>query len=145
MRNLLAFFLLIVSTQVFASEGIVQREIVCLAQNIYHEARGEPIQGQTAVAMVTMNRVYSGRYPNTVCDVVYQPYQFSWTSSRPNITELKTWRKTLELAAKVYVNYFRLKDHTKGALFYYAQNQVDPDWAREKEVTRRIGHHTFLR
>ena len=53
-------------------------EIDCLARNIYHEARGESLQGQIAVAAVTVNRVLTKGYPSSICQVVYQPYQFSW-------------------------------------------------------------------
>ena len=52
----------------------------CLARNVYFEARGEPEAGQYAVAEVTMNRKVSGRYPNTVCGVVYERQAFSWTA-----------------------------------------------------------------
>ena len=54
--------------------------VICLALNIYHEARGEPIEGQRAVASVTLNRTLDPRWPSTVCGVVYDPQQFSWTS-----------------------------------------------------------------
>ena len=50
-----------------------------MALNIYHEARGESIEGQYAIAHVTLNRVASTKWPDSICDVVYQPYQFSWT------------------------------------------------------------------
>src|SRR5882672_3004751 len=55
--------------------------IACLARNVYFEARGEPEAGQYAVAEVTMNRKASGRYPNTVCGVVYERQAFSWTAA----------------------------------------------------------------
>src|SRR5712691_9885631 len=49
-----------------------RRDLTCLARNVYFESRGEPLAGQYAVAEVTMNRTVSGRYPATVCGVVYQ-------------------------------------------------------------------------
>lgn len=61
-----------------AHAGPQQAEIACLALNIYHEARGEGIKGMRAVASVVMNRVRSKLFPDTVCDVVSQPAQFSW-------------------------------------------------------------------
>jgi len=55
------------------------REMICLAENIYFEARAEGVEGKAAVANVTRNRVESSRFPNTFCDVVYQgPVRESW-------------------------------------------------------------------
>jgi len=54
-------------------------DVQCLALNIYHEARGEDMLGQELVAQVTMNRVFHSAYPDTVCGVVRQHRQFSWT------------------------------------------------------------------
>ncbi len=130
------------------------REIRCLALNIYHEARGEPTYGQLAVAIVTMNRVRSEKYPDTVCGVVWQRRQFSWThdgrSDRPR--ERRAWKLALEIATFVYEKYDLLKhrtggawDITQGALYYYAPRKVNPYWARYKEPTRQIGDHLFLR
>ena len=53
--------------------------LVCLALNIYHEARDQPFIGQVAVAQVVMNRVHDDRYPNTVCEVVKQSPTYSWS------------------------------------------------------------------
>ncbi|HIE75488.1 MAG TPA: cell wall hydrolase, partial [Gammaproteobacteria bacterium] len=61
------------------SHAYVSLEVGCLALNIYHEARGESHDGQVAVAAVTLNRMQSASYPDTVCGVVWQPHQFSWT------------------------------------------------------------------
>ena len=58
---------------------MIAEALLCLTLNVYHEARGEPFLGQVAVAEVTLNRVDDLRWPDTVCEVVYQPYQFSWT------------------------------------------------------------------
>ena len=61
-------------------DNIQKREqLYCGAQNIYHESRGESNLGQIAVAQVVRNRVESQKYPNTICEVVWQPKQFSWT------------------------------------------------------------------
>ena len=52
-----------------------QKEMICLADNIYFEARNEPVEGMYGVAFVTMNRVRDGSYPNTICNVVKQKFQ----------------------------------------------------------------------
>lgn len=54
------------------------QQVECLAEAIYHEARGEPEEGQAAVAAVVLNRVRQSHWPDTVCDVVYEPGQFVW-------------------------------------------------------------------
>src|SRR6185312_988713 len=79
----------------------------CLADAIYFEARGEPIRGQMAVAQVVMNRVFSGRYPNNVCGVVYQnanrhlACQFTFACEGKNlnrIDEPEMWSQAKRIA-----------------------------------------------
>lgn len=128
----------------------VAEDLHCLALNIYHEARSEPLSGQIAVARVTLNRVESKRFPSSVCDVVKQGgqkrnrCQFSWwcdgKSDQP--TEQKAWRKSLEIGERVLAN--QAPDPTKGALYYHA-NYVKPKWSRSFQRTARIGRHLFYR
>ena len=137
-----------------AAHKHTSRELRCLALNVYFEARGETAAGQLAVAMVTMNRVKSRHYPSTVCGVVWQPHQFSWThdgkSDRP--TDRRAWKLAQKIAYFVYERFDTLSarakhalDLTKGALHYYAPHLVQPYWAEAQEVTRAIGGHVFLR
>jgi spore germination cell wall hydrolase CwlJ-like protein len=130
------------------------KELRCLALNVYFEARGETAAGQLAVALVTMNRVKSRRYPATVCGVVWQPHQFSWThdgkSDRPK--DARAWKLAQKIAYFVYKRFNTLSiqarralDLTKGALHYYAPQLAQPYWAEAQEVTRAIGGHVFLR
>ncbi|MDH5229562.1 MAG: cell wall hydrolase [Gammaproteobacteria bacterium] len=152
MRTVVFFLLVFGSIGAYASTA--KEELQCLAMNVYHEARGEPVEGQVAVALVTMNRVAAKNYPNTVCKVVWQRRQFSWThdgrSDRPN--DKKSWEQARKIANFVYNKYTSLKsmsagaiDITKGALHYYAPKHADPYWADYKEITREIGGHVFLR
>jgi spore germination cell wall hydrolase CwlJ-like protein len=60
-----------------ASRDLSENELGCLVENVYFEARGEDVLGQAAVAYVTLNRVRSPDYPDTICDVVWQKGQFS--------------------------------------------------------------------
>lgn len=129
------------------------KEVRCLALNIYHEARGEPHDGQLAVAYVTMNRVASPRYPDSVCEVVWQHRQFSWTHDKYSDipSNGRAWAKALRIANFVYSNYFRFReitkgatDMTKGALFYFAPKKVSPYWIRSMVTTAAIGSHVFL-
>lgn len=129
------------------------KEIRCLGLNIYFEARGEPTAGQLAVALVTMNRMRNRHYPNSVCGVVWQKHQFSWThdgkSDRP--TDQRAWRLAQKIAQFTYQRFNKLSalsrkalDLTKGALHYYAPRLASPYWAKMHSVTREIGGHVFL-
>lgn len=125
-------------------------DLDCLARNVYYEARGEPLVGQYAVAEVTMNRVASRFFPDTVCEVVYE---FRWDSSRQrNVgafswTELSLpppygfeWRKAKAVASTVYDN--QEAPFVSGALFFHA-TYISPDWAGTKNRVARIGRHLF--
>lgn len=122
----------------------------CLALNIYHEARSESVAGQNAVAAVTLNRVASKSFPNSVCKVVKQggkrrnKCQFSWwcdnKSDKPQ--EQGAWERALELSRKALKG--KIPDPTNGALFYHAK-YVKPRWSRTFKRTSRIGQHVFYK
>ena len=61
------------------NDRAISKETQCLIDNVFHEARGESLKGQIMVASVTLSRVDDPRWPNTICEVVYQHRQFSWT------------------------------------------------------------------
>jgi len=119
----------------------------CLAEVMYWEARGEGQQGMVAVASVVLNRAEDKRFPDTVCDVVYQggetpPCQFSWwcdgKADRPS--NQTTWSETLSLANTILA--VRPADPTDGAIFYHNTSIPDP-WRRP--LTAQIGNHIFYR
>lgn len=126
----------------------------CLALNIYHEARGEPLAGRVAVAFVTLNRVESPYYPDDVCAVVWekrwrsdlQRYvaQFSWTldgaSDQPS--DRRAWHDALELARRVLA---RHPENNVGDATLYHAHHVEPHWASHRERVRRVGQHIFYR
>jgi len=136
-----------------ASNNALQQDINCLALNVYHEARGEIIHGQYAVAQVTMNRVTSRRYPNTVCEAVYQQNwdrirkrmvgAFSWTELDNKAPPTgRAWQLARIIAEDTY--YGRSDDLVKGSLFYHAR-YIKPRWAKNKKPMARIGKHIFYR
>jgi spore germination cell wall hydrolase CwlJ-like protein len=130
----------------------VQKQVTCLAENIYFEAAHEPTDGKKAVAFVTINRVLSGNYANTICDVVYQKTggtcQFSWycdktfTDRRLTIKETKLYNEIRDLATHIVVNFERMKDVTHGATYYHA-DYVNPGWKLDK--VDQIGRHIFYK
>lgn len=119
------------------------RNLTCLARNVYFEARGEPAAGQYAVAEVTMNRKASRLFPRTVCGVVYEKSAFSWTDigtlPEPGGEE---WEHAQKVAEAVY--YRRYTPVLNGALYYHA-TYISPEWAKEKRRVARIGGHIFYR
>lgn len=134
----------------------------CLALNIYHEARSSNLADQAAVADVVLNRVYDTRYPNTVCEVVYQARtkpswktgepvpirnqcQFSWycDGKDDTPTDQDAWINAQQIA------YFMMLDEryrgiTQGATHYHA-TYVSPSWAKDFALIGRIGAHVYYR
>lgn len=123
-----------------------QKQIDCLAENIYHEAGYEPKEGKEAVALVTLNRTQDPRFPKDICGVVKQKTtsvcQFSWFCQNVSIRNRDVYNDARNVAVYVYANYENLKDITKGALYYHA-DYVHPRWKLEK--TTVIGRHIFYK
>ncbi|MEX0692878.1 MAG: cell wall hydrolase [Rhodospirillales bacterium] len=126
-----------------------REQLRCLALNIYWEARSESIDGQLAVAAVTLNRVQNPRFPSDVCDVVRQGgeirrhrCQFSWwcDGKKDDPLDAESWRRAMTLARLAGAGV--VKDPTNGALWYHA-DYVNPSWAGQMERVARIGRHIF--
>jgi spore germination cell wall hydrolase CwlJ-like protein len=116
-------------------------DLKCLAENVYYESRGELAVGQYAVAEVTMNRVASDEFPDSVCAVVHMRGAFSWTYR----TDLNPpygyeWRRATSIAESIYDN--RESPLVNGALFYHAL-YVSPNWAATRRQVAVIGQHIF--
>jgi len=137
---------------------ILETALMCMATNIYHEAKNQPMVGQIAVAQVVMNRANDSRYPNNVCDVVKQGLtykngkvvlgkcQFSWyCDGKKDDVNMKSekWRNSIRYASMVMTNKITL-DITEGATHYHA-TYVRPAWARTKTKTVRINRHIFYK
>lgn len=130
----------------------------CLALNIYHEARSDSRLGQRAVGYVTLNRVHDSRYPDTVCDVVYQAHldsngnprrnqcQFSWYCDGKSDTpqNQRKWEQIQQIAHQILNNYGKREDFTEGAVMYHA-SYVNPYWASSYTRTVRIDTHIFYK
>jgi len=121
-----------------------KKQIDCLAKNIYFEARNQSELGQIAVAHVTLNRVDHDKFPNNICKVVFQPYQFSWTIGKGKHMVPKdkyAWEKAKRIATLVYK--FRGDDPTEGSTFYHTY-AINPSWNRKMELAVVIGDHKFF-
>jgi len=127
-----------------------KRSLRCLALNIYHEARSESDEGQLAVAAVTLNRVASESFPDSVCSVVEQGgqkrhhCQFSWwcDGRKDTPTETKAWQKAIRISRLSLDGISR--DPTHGALYYHT-TAVKPKWSRTFKRTAHIGRHVFYK
>lgn len=102
----------------------LKQEIKCLAQNIYYEARGETVTGQLAVALVTINRLKLEEYPPTICKIVYQSKQFSWTRKhrkRYIPRDHNRWIEAMTIARQVLKGgqLNNIKDITEGSILYH--------------------------
>jgi spore germination cell wall hydrolase CwlJ-like protein len=127
-----------------------ERQLGCLAKNIYHEAGNEPFEGKAAVAQIVLNRIDSGKFPADVCGVIYQKNivyekvicQFSWFCSQTVMfrpINKASYDESMEVAKKVLLEGFRLPS-LKTALFYHG-DYIDPKWG--KKPIAHIGHHIF--
>lgn len=154
------------------SAQVASDELFCMAENIYYEARSEPLEGQVAVALVTMNRVQSVDYPNTVCGVVKQgPVRESWkTKQHPDLPDHerkyypkrhkcqfswwcdgkaegrkvpKYWDTALAISLAVVMDK-AITDLTNGATHYHA-TYVNPKWNQKAVAKHQIGEHIFYR
>lgn len=138
-------------------------DMLCMALNLYHEARNELDAGLYAVADVTQNRVNDPRWPNTVCGVVYEAKmytaasgkqypqrnrcQFSWYCDGRSDDPLpgRAWEKS-KYIARMFLTHDEYRGITEGATHYHA-TYVSPRWATAKgmHMVGQIGEHIFYR
>jgi spore germination cell wall hydrolase CwlJ-like protein len=132
-----------------------RKQIDCLAENIYHEARSEPVDGQIAVALVTLNRVNDERFPKDICGVVKEKgrnmttgrivCQFSWYCMPVRLNKNSHYyQEAVRYALHVYANYELIEDFTRGSLFYHADYVSKGKLGvRGIEKSTKIGRHIF--
>ena len=132
--------------------AVRERQLTCLATNIYYEAGNQPFEGKVAVAQVTMNRTESGLYPADICKTIYQKNivyekvlcQFSWVCDRAVMARpvnRANFKESEEVAKKVLLEGFRLPGLTSA--MYFHGDYINPGWKREK-ITK-IGNHIFYK
>ena len=121
-------------------------EILCLTVAIYYEARGEPIEGQAAVAQVILNRVQHPDFPDDACAVVFEPDQFSFVGDPsdliPPMVENEQALRATERAAKAALEVVE-GYHTHITSTHYHADYVEPYWADVYTLDFRVGNHIF--
>ncbi len=123
----------------------------CLAEAVYFEARGEPALGQIAVAQVILNRAFSGKYPNSVCGVVYQnshrhlacQFTFACDGIRDVVREPDMWERAKKISSEMLDGKLWLPDVGKAT--HYHARYVHPGWVREMRKMYKLGVHIFYR
>ncbi|MGY3423744.1 spore germination cell wall hydrolase CwlJ-like protein [Bradyrhizobium sp. F1.13.4] len=123
----------------------------CLAEAVYFESRGEAVRGQMAVAQVVMNRVFSGKYPDTVCGAVYQnkhrhlacQFTFACDNNADVIREPEMWERAKKISKAMLDGQIWLAEVGKST--HYHAYWVRPSWVAEMKKMYKTGVHTFYR
>jgi spore germination cell wall hydrolase CwlJ-like protein len=123
----------------------------CLAEAVYFEARGEAVRGQIAVAQVVLNRAFSGKYPETVCGVVYQnknrhyacQFTFACDNTPDVIREPDMWDRAKKIAKAMLDGKLWLPEVDRST--HYHAYWVRPSWVSEMKKMYKFGVHTFYR
>lgn len=119
---------------------ITKVALLCLAMNVYHESRGEPLEGQYAVAHVTINRSIENR--SNICKEVYRLNQFSWTRKKrkqPGAND-EDWIRSLEVAR----DSLNKRDITSGSTYFFNPKVGNVQCiTKGRKFVKRIGNHVF--
>ena len=129
------------------AKPIDPKSVQCMARNLFHEARGESLEGQKAVFDVTMSRMENKRWPDSVCGVVHQYKQFSWTLVDDDTLKKRENREntSFERMRIKAVNWLSNHKPKNDNVFHYAVFSVDNYWTRKMTKQKRIGKHVFYR
>ena len=138
-KNTLAAMGIFSSSSSSGSSSISSSDLNLLSRLVYAESRGEPYEGQVAVAAVVLNRVKSSSFPNTVAGVIYQPGAFSVVDDgQINLTPNSTAKKAAQDALNGW-------DPSYGALYYFNPNTATSSWIWSRPLIRQIGNHRFCK
>jgi hypothetical protein len=118
-------------------------ELECMAKVVRHEAGNQSRRGQRAVAEIMMNRVRSGRFPDTICAVAHQPGQFFNTASYNPRRDTPQWRTAVEVSREVMAG--EGENVAAGAYFYHAAYQAPNRFFRSRQQVLAMGDHIFYR
>ena len=129
------------------------KQVECLAKNIYYESASEPYEGKLAVAQVTLNRVNSGKFPSDICSVVYQKTvdqnlrtvcQFSWTCMVKELVvrDKYAWEESMMIAKRALTEPVLHDKIAESNAMYFHATYIKTDWNRNR-VVKQIGNHIF--
>ena len=152
-RTSIALFIAVMGTMLACTpamagpkvDHISGSDLLCLAMNVYREARNQPIEGQLAVAHVTLNRYAVDDLP-TICDVVFKAGYFAWTRDPKLVAawprDESAWDTAQRVAREALAD--PSDDPVKGSTYFHTVS-TDPDWAAGLVRVGRIGDHVFYR
>jgi len=116
-----------------------QEEITLLARAVYSEARGEPYEGQVAIAAVILNRLSHSSFPNTIAGVIFEPGAFT------AVSDGQFWLTPNDKAYKAARDAINGWDPTSGAIYYFNPNIATSAWIWSRPQIKQIGKHIFCR
>lgn len=116
---------------------VTEKEMDLLARAVYSEARGEPFDGQVAVAAVIFNRVKHNEFPNTIEGVIFEPWAFT------AVNDGQFWLTPNDTAYRAVEEALKGIDPSGGAIFYYNPVTATNQWIRTRQIIRTIGRHVF--
>jgi N-acetylmuramoyl-L-alanine amidase len=119
--------------------NIMAHDTQCMTEVIYREAPDESYEGKMAVATVVVNRLHSKGFPKTICAVIYQKGQFSWTTMKLHKPDLKLYAEARRIALYVLSGH---KQTTIGNALYFHNLSVNPSWDHVRLI-QQIGNHAF--
>lgn len=122
-------------------------DLDCLQRNIFFEARNQKPMGMAMIAIVTLQRTKMPEYPSTICGVVYQRWQFSWTAQKhkinmKNATEAEAWHQS-EYIARDVLTHANLLDYIYKDVAYYHTTKIHPKWANKMQIEFVLQDHIF--
>ncbi|KUP07838.1 Spore cortex-lytic enzyme [Bacillus coahuilensis m2-6] len=124
-------------TSVNTPSGFSQNDIQLMANAVYGEARGEPYEGQVAVAAVILNRVESQSFPNTVSGVIFEPGAFT------AVADGQIWLTPNEKAKEAVIDAMNGWDPSENALYYFNPVTATSDWIWSRPQIKQVGKHIF--
>jgi hypothetical protein len=125
----------------------INKQIICLAKNLYYESASEPYEGKLAVAQVVINRVNSNRYPSDFCGVIYQRVgsicQFSWVCEKPYaIKSPYAWEECMYIARRALTEETLHREIAKSKAMFFHATYVNASFNNIR-VVKKIGNHVF--